>query len=1004
MTTNKRQYLKQNILLGSVLLGLGVVPAAIAGQGIELNNDKATLYFDNENWTGGWQYLCLADNCVSGQLNNGRWERDVSNLVSLGSSYNIQLKIQDNALGQYISPSYLVEVTAGGETPPVNQAPQVSIALPDNVIAGENYTIDVQASDADGSVASVAVYVTRPNQVEQLVATLDAAPYSVQLTNPEAGEHRIRVLATDNEGAQSEAQQSLNVQAPVTSNQPPVVNLQTPSDALVGQSITVSAQASDSDGVIALLELFITAPGQPESSLGALTGAPYDWIIDDLVLGSYQLRVVAVDDEGASNQDSSGFSVSDENTAPSENYGVEVINNTTALYWVNNDPSWGGGDYYMCKSGDADCYPAELVDGRWQRQQDNMVTGQSYTPVLKVPGLGASDYPTWSFVWGGGNGGDGGNGGNGGEPDPANVFSHLDWEFNSHNSTERQTPHNDNSIGPAPYHGNAFLRTPANGSTPTEYGFAFELNGDTFSWSWGPGISKQPGDSGLEVYCSENGGETYTGSAFSNGAATVACSAPYIYFFRYVHPSALNNNPASAYIYTGSFTTEGGRLPVVNGRPQYQAFVDGSANWMRFRHPVTQDGTTAAVLDAQHNNDSLRYLDRYTIWVEDSPGNVNMQGDITGNVIRNEAMRRAGSPNSQQFFALTVADLGWGDAFSYGQVIQFEISAIAGNSGAQTYNDFSYYTVGQGWGSYGDVRLNSAGKAGTTMWLSDAGAYIDLEKNATFTQPFTTVHKEQMIDDFIVGHHLFHGVDPRKQRSSEFDDPDVQIGDRTCGNCHFRDGRGSEIIDTAKGPRLPMPTFGVKLLEVIEGRETGFSWDGSADTVAEQVVSAMENDHGVDFTQIEEGTNHPVVELITTYTELLTVPNRDPGAYDDPAVVRGDQLFTEVGCASCHTPVQTTRSDAPSHLRNLTIRPYTDMRLWDLGDGDFRTQPLWGLGQNIKLLERNGRDVLFMHDGSATSIEQAIEKHDLDGSAAKSAFNALSSTDQEAIVKFINTL
>ncbi|MCM2679374.1 hypothetical protein NAF29_06785 [Echinimonas agarilytica] len=684
-------------------------------------------------------------------------------------------------------------------------------------------------------------------------------------------------------------------------------------------------------------------------------------------------------------------------------YGVTALNNNSATIWFLAQPDWPTtGTFYLCKDGEADCYPAEFNGDRWEYDHTNFANGQTYNPQLKVPGVGSNDFPTFSFSWDGGNVGVGDTGGDTGGN--AGSFAHLDWEFNSHNSTENQVPHNENAVGPAP-HMSQHLKTPENGSQPTIYGFAFDLNGSTFTWTWGPSIIKQAGDSGLEVYCSEDDGMTYEGAAFNGGTATVQCSEPYIYFFRYDHPTALNNNNASGYIYTGSFTTEGGRLPVVNGRPQYESFSDGSANWMRFRHPISGDGTTAAVLDAQHNNDSLRFLDRYTIWVDDSPGNVSMQGTVTGDVLRNEAMRSHGGPNGQQFFAeVTSGNLGWGDVFSYGQVIQFEISAIAGASGAQTYNDFSYYTVGQGWGAYGDVRLNSAGKAGTTMWFSDSGAYSDLEYNATFTQPLATVHKEQMVDDFIVGHHLFHGVDPRKQRSSTFDDPDVQIGGRTCGGCHFRDGRGSEVIQTAKGPRLPMPTYGVKLLEAIEGRQTGFAWDGSAPTVRDQIINAFENDHNVDFSEIDAGTDHPVVDLITAYTELLTVPNRDPGAYDDPTVVQGDKVFNDIGCASCHTPVQKTRADVDTHLRNLTIRPYTDMKLWDLGEGDFRTPALWGLGHNLNILERNGRDVLWMHDGASTSLEEAIQRHGGDASGVRSAYNGLSNSDKSAVKAFVKTL
>ena len=580
-------------------------------------------------------------------------------------------------------------------------------------------------------------------------------------------------------------------------------------------------------------------------------------------------------------------------------------------------------------------------------------------------------------------------------------FSYLNWTYNKHDSTDvvfgiSMNNHNSNLVGPeARNDGPEFLPTPNNGASPTSHGFAFDINGSSLTWRWGPSIFKGAGDSGLEMHCSEDGGLTYDSVAVSGGSANIPCSGSYVYFFRYVHPMPLNNNPASAYIYTAPFTIDS-RVNVNS----YPSFTDGSANWMRMRHPVSHDGNTAAVLDAQHNGDRLRHLDRYIIYVDDTPGNVQLNVGINGSLIRNDVQRNdAGNVNGQQQFSLT-QNPGFGNAFSYGQVIQFELTAIAGATGAQTYNDFSYYTVGYGWNAYGDPRLNSAGKAGTTMWLSDSGTYSALEYNAIFTQPVTTLNVEQDVDDFIVGHHLFHGVDPAKDGSTLFDDPDVQIGERTCGDCHFRDGRGSEIIQTPRGPRLPPPTYGVKLLEAIAGREAGFRWDGGVDTVAQQVRNALVEDHKINPDHLPE----EVLHLITQYTEMLTVPNRDPGSYDSASVRRGDVLFNQIGCADCHTPVQRTRSDVEAPWANLTLRPYTDMKTWDLGEGSFRTAPLWGLGHNLDLLRRNGRAALFMHDGGSTSIEDAISRHGASGSAARSNYNGLSGSDKSAVVDFVKTL
>jgi hypothetical protein len=567
------------------------------------------------------------------------------------------------------------------------------------------------------------------------------------------------------------------------------------------------------------------------------------------------------------------------------------------------------------------------------------------------------------------------------------MFSELDWTTNAYSDHEQGPPPRESPPDALP--------TPTNGAQPTSHGFAFDIEGDELSFRWGPSIVKAENPE-LEMYCSEDDAKTFKKVAVGKAAsATIPCTTDaYTYFFRYKNPGLINDNPASVWVYTGYFTLAGERVDP----KAYPAFTDGSANWMRFRHPISTDGVTAAILDAQHNSDELKKLDRYAIWVDDAPGNVKLGFGISGNVLRVESMTRADHADGQQFFAVS-QNPGFDDAFSYGQVISFEITAVAGRTGAQTYNDFSHYTVGYGWSSkYGDVRLQSAGKASTSQLFSGSGQYSDLEHNAIFTQPLVTIHDEDMIDDFIVGHHLFHGIDPKVRGSSTFDA--VKVGTTTCGHCHFRDGRGSEVIQTAKGPRLPPPTYGVKLLEAIDCRQTGFSWDGSAETVAAQVENALANDHGV----VPEELPGRVLELLVAYTEALTVPSRDPGSYDAPGVAEGELVFGEVGCVRCHTPVQRTSSQAASHLRDLVLRPYTDMMVWNVNGGSYRTAPLWGLGHNLDLLRRNARPALFMHDGAATSVDAAIQLHDGDASAERDAYNARSQIERDNLVKFVSTL
>ena len=106
---------------------------------------------------------------------------------------------------------------------------------------------------------------------------------------------------------------------------------------------------------------------------------------------------------------------------------------------------------------------------------------------------------------------------------------------------------------------------------------------------------------------------------------------------------------------------------------------------------------------------------------------------------------------------------------------------------------------------------------------------------------------------------------------------------------------------------------------------------------------------------------------------------------DDPEVLKGKELFYQIGCASCHKPKFMT-GDAPGqpHLSHQLIYPYTDMLLHDMGEGladdrpegeasgnEWRTAPLWGIGLTGTV---NGH-TLFLHDGRARNLTEAILWH-----------------------------
>ena len=134
----------------------------------------------------------------------------------------------------------------------------------------------------------------------------------------------------------------------------------------------------------------------------------------------------------------------------------------------------------------------------------------------------------------------------------------------------------------------------------------------------------------------------------------------------------------------------------------------------------------------------------------------------------------------------------------------------------------------------------------------------------------------------------------------------------------------------------------------------------------------------------------------------------------DPTVMHGNDVFTRIGCETCHQQTLTTGYSPIASLSFQTINPFTDLLVHDMGPGlddhytegsaqtsEWRTTPLWGLGLagNVQ-----GGNVYLMHDGRAHSIAQAIQMHGGEAAVSAANFNALSSGDRAALLTFLQSL
>lgn len=136
-----------------------------------------------------------------------------------------------------------------------------------------------------------------------------------------------------------------------------------------------------------------------------------------------------------------------------------------------------------------------------------------------------------------------------------------------------------------------------------------------------------------------------------------------------------------------------------------------------------------------------------------------------------------------------------------------------------------------------------------------------------------------------------------------------------------------------------------------------------------------------------------VVQAVTSFVARLAPP-RPEGNHP-----HGEAIFERTGCATCHTP------ELDPGVPGVPI--YSDLLLHDMGpaldDGvtqgsasgaEWRTTPLWGLGDRIR----------FLHDGRADSIEAAILAHAGEAETARERFSALSDADLRSLLDFLRSL
>jgi CxxC motif-containing protein (DUF1111 family) len=155
------------------------------------------------------------------------------------------------------------------------------------------------------------------------------------------------------------------------------------------------------------------------------------------------------------------------------------------------------------------------------------------------------------------------------------------------------------------------------------------------------------------------------------------------------------------------------------------------------------------------------------------------------------------------------------------------------------------------------------------------------------------------------------------------------------------------------------------------------------------------------------------IEGFAQFMRLLAPPIQStttPGGA--ASISNGLALFTAVGCSTCHTPtIQSTQpSNITPSLGSVAVKPFSDLEIHHMGTGladnvsqgnaggdQFRTAPLWGVGQRI----------FFLHDGRTTDLIAAIDAHASSGSEAnvvEANFDSLSVSQKQDVLNFLRSL
>ncbi|MBC7474111.1 MAG: thiol oxidoreductase [Candidatus Sericytochromatia bacterium] len=220
----------------------------------------------------------------------------------------------------------------------------------------------------------------------------------------------------------------------------------------------------------------------------------------------------------------------------------------------------------------------------------------------------------------------------------------------------------------------------------------------------------------------------------------------------------------------------------------------------------------------------------------------------------------------------------------------------------------------------------------------------------------------------------------------------------------------------------PNYVWDVEKQKIAMGR---FGWKANQPSIRQQVAGAFSGDIGITSTIFPEESysdielskftqktnlsggepeiNNANLSDVVVYSRNLAIPARRDA--NNPQVMRGERLFNQLSCNTCHTTTFKSQGQV--------IHPYTDLLLHDMGRDlednrpdflangkEWRTAPLWTIG----LFQTVSGHTNYLHDGRADNITEAILWHGGEANRSRDEFKKLPKFQRDELIKFLNSL